>query len=293
MAAQMAQVGFVGFGEAANAFLDGWRESLSIDACAFDIKAGLAAESAGLKALCAAKRVTCIAEPGDGFASAQLIFCLVTADQAFEAARQWLPYLREGQYWIDGNSCSPGTKRQSAVLLSSARIRYVDMAIMSPVHPNLHRTPLLVSGPWAQDAVSLLSALDMRAELVGSGIGAASTIKMIRSVMIKGMEALTAECLLAARKAGVDDEVLHSLTASDPEMDWRRRGAYNLERMMAHGRRRAAEMREVSVTLRELGLPDRMAAATAEWQHCIGSMGFDAGAADFAGRADRILAAMA
>ncbi len=115
---------------------------------------------------------------------------------------------------------------------------------------------------------------------------------MIRSVMIKGFEALTAECFLAARRAGVDDAVIASLQASDPGVDWPARGAYNLERMMAHGTRRAAEMREVAATLRELGLPDRMAAAAALWQDQIADLGLAPGTPDLAARADRILAAL-
>ena len=61
-----------------------------------------------------------------------------------------------------------------------------------------------------------MAALDMRPRVIGDKVGDASAIKMIRSVMIKGLEALTAECLLAARRAGVADAVLASLQNSDP-----------------------------------------------------------------------------
>jgi 3-hydroxyisobutyrate dehydrogenase-like beta-hydroxyacid dehydrogenase len=132
----------------------------------------------------------------------------------------------------------------------------------------------------------------MTPAVAGPAIGDASTIKMLRSVMMKGLEALTAECLLAARRAGVDGAVIASLQASDPGFDWQRRSAYNLERMTAHGLRRAAEMREVAATLRELGLPDRLAAATADWQDEIGALGLEAGEADAGAQADRILGRM-
>ena len=124
----------------------------------------------------------------------------------------------------------------------------------------------------------------MTPAVAGPAVGEASTIKMLRSVMMKGLEALTAECLLAARRAGVEGAVIASLQASDPGFDWQRRSAYNLERMMAHGLRRAAEMREVAATLRELGLPDRLAVATADWQQQVGALGLEAGEADAGGR---------
>ena len=119
------------------------------------------------------------------------------------------------------------TKRSSARLIAAAGGRYVDVAIMAPVHPKLNHTPLLLAGEWAVEAADALRALDMRPEVAGDRVGDASSIKMIRSVMIKGLEALTAECMLAARRAGVEQAVLASLEASDPGIEWRKRGAYS------------------------------------------------------------------
>jgi 3-hydroxyisobutyrate dehydrogenase-like beta-hydroxyacid dehydrogenase len=107
--------------------------------------------------------------------------------------------------------------------------------------------------------------------------------------MVKGFEALTAECLLAARRAGVEGDVLASLQASDPGWNWQDRAAYNLERMMVHGARRAAEMKEVALTLCDLGLPNGMARATVDWQARLAALGLDGGPDDLADRADRIL----
>ena len=221
----------------------------------------------------------------------QAVFCLVTADQAMVAAKAAAKGLPKAVLWLDGNSCAPGTKRQAAAVIEAAGGRYVDLAIMAPVHPRLHRTPGLLAGPHAEAAISELAELGMDWQVAGTQVGDASSIKMLRSVMIKGLEALTAECLLAARRAGVEGAVLASLQASDPVWDWHRRSAYNLERIMVHGERRAAEMREVAATLRELGLPDRMAAATAEWQDQIAALQLEGGADDLADRADRILGA--
>ena len=85
---------------------------------------------------------------------------------------------------------------------------------------------------------------------------------MIRSVMIKGIEALTAECFLAAQRAGIVDEVAASLHNNYPTLDWNKVIEYNLERMASHGIRRADEMEQVAATLRELGIEPLMASAT-------------------------------
>jgi 3-hydroxyisobutyrate dehydrogenase-like beta-hydroxyacid dehydrogenase len=275
----------VGFGEAGQAFASGWGGACR-SAC------DLRADDPGLQAAAGRAGVALVAAPGPALAGAGAIFCLVTADQALAAARAAARCLPPGAFWLDGNSCAPGTKRQAEAVIAAAGGRYVDLAIMAPVHPRGPRTPCLLAGPHAAAALADLAALGMDWQVAGAEVGCASTIKMLRSVMIKGFEALSAECLLAARRAGVEEAVLASLQASDPGWAWQARAAYNLERMMAHGTRRAAELREVAATLRELGLPDRMAAATALWQDQIAALALDGGADDLAGRADRILGAL-
>ena len=141
---------------------------------------------------------------------------------------------------------------------------------MAPVHPAKLAVPLLVSGPHAETAVAALGAIGFSPKRVEGPVGSASTIKMLRSVMVKGIEALTAECFLAARKAGVAGEVAASLDASWPGADWTARANYNLGRIHDHGLRRAAEMEEVAKTLEQLGLGSEMARATASVQRRLG-----------------------
>ncbi|MEM8742888.1 MAG: DUF1932 domain-containing protein, partial [Pseudomonadota bacterium] len=224
-------------------------------------------------------------------AGCQAVWCLVTADQARAAAEAAaaVAALPKGTVWLDGNSCAPETKRAAASVIDAAGGRYVDVAIMAPVQPGGHRVPILLSGPHAAEAQTLLAALDMQASVVGASIGDASAIKMIRSVMIKGMEALSAECFLAAYRAGVANEVLASLEASNPEHAWAEQGAYSLGRMMLHGRRRAAEMREAARTVAGLGLGGGMSAASAAWQDRIAALDAAPGSDDLAALARRLL----
>lgn len=260
----MTGLAFIGFGEAGRAFADSiGRDGLGA-VTGFDIRP-LASEMGALE-------VTPCADRAGALQGAGAVWCLVTADRAEAAARECAGSLAPGALWFDGNSCSPGSKARAAEVIEAAGGRYVDVAIMAPVHPLGARVPLLVAGPHVAAAEAALRGLGMMPTPVGDRIGQASTIKMLRSVMIKGLEALTAECVLAARKAGVEGKVLASLQKSDPGFDWTERSAYNLERMAVHGIRRAAEMREVAKTLQELGLPDRMAAATALWQDQIGAL---------------------
>lgn len=283
------EIAFVGFGEAAGAFAEGWGLARCAAVAAYDLKLDDAATAAGLRARAGERGVAC--GPHDRVVGqAAAVFCLVTADQAGAAAAAAAPVIAPGALWLDGNSVAPQTKRRAAERLAAAGADYVDVAIMAPVFPRKHETPMLISGPGAARALPLLDRLGMKARLLDARTGSASAVKMIRSVMIKGMEALFAECLLSARRAGVEGEVLASLAGSNPEIDWPAKAAYNLERMMLHGRRRAAEMREVAATVAALGLPPGLSAAGADWQERIGDLGLEAGEAALLSQLDAILA---
>ena len=270
----MRKIAFIGFGEAATAIAGGWDRDIADAIAAFDIKTG-----SPDPAVAAAKRDDYRAAGIDGrdtlqsaLDGAALIFSTVTADQALVAARNAAGCLPASVFYFDMNSCSPGSKRQAADCIEAAGGRYVDVAVMAPVYPERHRVPLLVSGPHAQAAIAALESLSMRPTLAEGPVGTASTIKMVRSIMVKGVEALVAECVLSAVHEGIDETVLGSLAKTFPGFDWPERAAYMLERVMVHGRRRAEEMQEVAKTVDELGLNGRMARASAEWQEAVGAL---------------------
>ena len=289
-------IAFIGFGEAARAFLDGWRTVPGFGArvSAYDVKTDWPdpAVRAGKRADYVAANVIGASTAPEAVAGAEAIFSVVTADQAYAAALAALPGVEKGAFLFDCNSCAPQTKEGTAREVDAAGARYVDVAVMAPVHPRLHRTPLLVSGPHAEAAAPLLGSLDMAAQIHKGPVGSSSAIKMIRSIMMKGLEALVCECVLAGCKAGVIETVLDSLDDTYPGFDWRRRSAYMLERVMTHGVRRAAEMREAALTADLLGLDGAMSRAAVGWQQAIGDLALRATPedADYRALAEKILA---
>lgn len=286
------KVGIIGFGEAGMAFATGWNGRVDFELSAYDIKTDNPKLRAQKLADYDKTSVAAAHSPDKLAQDVDAVFSLVTASQAGQAAKSACNSLRKNAFFFDCNSCSPGTKRDAAMLIEAAGGRYVDVAVMAPVYPKLHRAPLLISGPHVTDAAQFLSDADMNVTVVEGDIGAASTIKMIRSIMIKGMEALTAECFLASRKAGIDNVILQSLNKSYSAFHWADKAAYNLERMMVHGHRRAAEMHEVAKTVEELGLARDMSQAAAKWQQRIGDLELDAGKDNLGERADAVLKAL-
>lgn len=258
-----SNLALIGFGEAGNTFARAGDWAARV----YDVKTegDARAEMLALYDEAGVNLAESSAEAVDG---AKAVISVVTADQALDVARRASRYITRDAFFLDMNSVAPDTKRAAAAVIDASGGRYVDVAVMAPVNPARMAVPLLVSGPYAEEGAKLLADLGFtKVRVVGTEVGRASTIKMLRSVIFKGMEALTAECVLACERAGVLDEVLGSLGA-----EWPALADYRLDRMMVHGVRRAAEMEESAKTLEALGVEPLMTRGTISRQRQIGSL---------------------
>ncbi len=197
---------------------------------------------------------------------AELVISAVTAAQALKAARSVVGGMRAGAFFLDLNSASPGTKVAASKAVDAGGGRYVEAAVMSSVPPKGLQTPMLLGGRHAEPFLAFAGPLELDARLFSTEVGLASATKMCRSVMVKGVEALLAECLLTARRYGVETTVLGSLTDMLPNPDWERHARYMISRSLIHGKRRAEEMREAAKTVHEAGVEPLMSTAIAQRQ---------------------------
>ena len=265
---------FIGFGEAGQAIASGLHDAGVESIAAWDILFP-AAGGATLRQAGEAIGARLATSAADAVAGSDIIVAAVTAASSLEAARSVAPHIAGNPYYLDINSVSPGRKQETARLLDGTA-RYVDVAILAPIQPLRHQTPLLLAGPHAQAVLPLLvDELEMQGAIASDQVGAAAALKMIRSVMIKGIEALTAECFLAAERAGIVEEVAASLKNNYPSLDWGKVIEYNLERMASHGIRRADEMEQSAITLTELGVAPLMTNGTVARQRQMGELGKD------------------
>ena len=269
------KVAIIGFGEAAQAFVGGWSTRPAV-LRAYDRKTDIAETQAAKWADYASVGVTGVATACEALNGADCILSLVTADQALAAAELARSFLERGAFFFDMNSVAPDTKRAAALAVTAAGARYVDAAVLAPALPARAAVPLLLSGDAAVEGAHMLRAVGFsRVNVLPGAVGRSSAVKMIRSVVIKGIEALTAECVLAADAAGVLEEVLMSLDASQSPATWAARADYNLDRMLQHGVRRAAEMEEVAKTLASLGVAADMTRGTIARQRSAGTLGIN------------------
>ncbi len=257
-------IGLVGYGEVGRILAEDLRKQ-DVKVAAYDIK--LRSDQAGgaLRDHAATHGVALTTSHADLAAQSDFIVSAVTASQAVPVAEACAPAVKQGAWFLDFNSASPGAKQRAAALIDGKGGRYVEGAVMTSIPPYRIKVPLLLGGAG-----------------------------------VKGMEAMVIEAFTTARAYGVEDAVLASLKETFPGIDWEKQGAYFFQRVIEHGRRRSEEVREVAETVREAGLTPWSAQGTAERQAFIadladeglfGAKGSEAFArsADWRVEADRIL----
>jgi 3-hydroxyisobutyrate dehydrogenase len=259
-------IGFIGFGEAGFTIGNGLTEAGLQRLLAYDIAAGTPDRGPLIRQRAATARATLVATSEELARSADVLLSTVTCSAALDAARQTAPWVGSGHLYADLNSVSPALKRDVATVIQNTGANFVEGAVMAPVQPYGQRVPMLVGGPAAQRFVELMAPFGMNLEVLDGPIGRAAAVKMCRSIVVKGVEALLAECVLAATPYGADDKVFASLQETWPGVDWKKLADYTMGRLVVHGERRAREMEEVAETLAAIGVDPIMAEATARRQ---------------------------
>jgi 3-hydroxyisobutyrate dehydrogenase-like beta-hydroxyacid dehydrogenase len=257
------RIAMIGFGEAGSILGEDLVKA-GCEVVTYDILLDAASTRAALLAKAERVRVKTADSPAEAAAGADLLISAVTADSSPAVAQLAGRSLGAGQTFLDINSCAPATKKTNRDAVEAGGAHYVEAAVMAPVPPQRLKVPMLLGGRTAAALAPELNGLGMMTTAIAEEIGIASAVKMCRSIVIKGIEALALESVLAARRFGAEAQVFASLDGTFPGMGWGKGlPDYLVSRIAEHGRRRAAEMREVAKTLEAVGLTPTMAQATA------------------------------
>jgi 3-hydroxyisobutyrate dehydrogenase-like beta-hydroxyacid dehydrogenase len=262
----ISQIALIGFGEVGGIFGHDFAAQ-GFGVSAYDILLDREPPRSEMEAKANAAKVRTCDSAEEAVRGSDLVISAVTAASALDAARSAARFLRSGQTYLDINSVSPETKREIAAALNGTPATFVEAAVMAPVSPRRLKVPMLLGGPGAAGTAPRLGSIGMNVKPVSDQIGVASAIKMCRSIIIKGLEAITVESMFTARRYGAEKQVLESLEATYPGMGWL--GAlpdYLISRVAEHGKRRAAEMREAAQAVSDAGLEPLTARGTAERQ---------------------------
>ena len=264
------QLGVVGYGEVGKTFAAGLRPRVRGLHVA-DLKLQDPAQAAALRAH--AQSIDVQAGPlAQVCGHAQLIISAVTASNTLAVAEEAAAHLKPGTFFLDLNSASPGTKQQAARVIEAAGGHYIEAGVMTSVPPYGIAVPMLLGGPRAAELAPLLQSWGLDARAVSERLGVASAIKMCRSIMIKGLEALVIESYATARRYGVEDHVLPTLAETFPSIDWHKQGAYFFSRVVQHGQRGAEGVREAARTVQEAGFAPLMTGPIADKQQWVADL---------------------
>ena len=259
-------IGFIGFGEAGFTIGRGLRSNGLERLFAYDIATGTPDRGPLIRQRAATAGATLVSTSEELARSADVLLSTVTCSAALDAARQTAPWVGAGHLYADLNSVSPALKRDVAAVIHPTGAAFVEAAVMAPVQPYGQRVPMLVGGPAAHRFVELMAPFGMTPDVLDGPIGKAAAVKMCRSIVVKGVEALLAECVLAATAYQADDRVFASLQETWPGVDWKTLANHTMGRLVVHGERRAREMEEVAATLNAIGVDPIMAEAAARRQ---------------------------
>jgi 3-hydroxyisobutyrate dehydrogenase-like beta-hydroxyacid dehydrogenase len=248
------RIGFVGFGEAARVFAGGLRGRVA-SVVAFcrgarnsppytpEFRAD--AERLGVRLVDSTEALA---------REANVIVSAVATAAAGPVAEDVARFLGPGHLFVDINAAPPGVKETMASVVTAQGARFVDAELMGAASLYGFAVPLYVSGDGAEAFAALLGPLGLRITRVPGAASAAAMLKMIRSVVTKGMEAVIVEAMFAAFRAGVAREAFAAVTEPMDALRFSDFATMCLTSDPIHAERRAEEMKQVAEVVRALGV---------------------------------------
>ncbi len=253
--------GFIGYGEAAfNISLGLGQEGLSgiratdamMDHPVMGVQVRDRAGQAGVALVSSAAEVAQWAD---------VLFAAVPSSFTLDVCREVKDCLRPGQLYIDVSASTPATKEAIWDLIGGTGVLFVDAAMLGSLPKDKHRVPITASGNGASKFREVMAPHGMEITLAGEKAGAASAIKLVRSIFMKGIASLMIEMLQAADAYGVSDEVVSSISKSMDGIPF----TSHLDRLVTgsalHCTRRAAELKGSIAMLSEAELSPEMTTA--------------------------------
>lgn len=190
----------------------------------------------------------------DAVASSGLILSCVPGTAAYGVARDAAPHLAPGALFVDAASAPPQDKDRAREQIAATGADYVDAAVLGSVAALGMKVPWLVCGPGAHRFGALARSLGLDVTVLAAPAGAAARVKLLRSVYLKGRDALVAEMLLAAHAHGLVPEVVDSLGGPADQIAFPALAQRILRSTARHAGRRADELAAAADILNGAGV---------------------------------------
>lgn len=239
------RIALIGLGEVGRCYLT------PLHAAAFALSACEVRMTPAATTLAEALDVVVHEKPGTWLAQADWVLSCVTGDVALQVVQDVVPFMKTGARLADLTTASPDSKRQAEKTALAHGVSYVDTAIMGGISLTGVRTPLLAAGQDAGGLKEIIERAGGRLQVIPDGVvGDAISLKFLRSIFTKGMEALSVELLMSAEKQGLREKLYAQLSDID-EIPLRSFIDSMVRTHVIHAKRRAHEVQDAQ---RELGL---------------------------------------
>lgn len=265
--------GFIGFGEAAFCICSGLRErGVSADIAAFD---AMQDTRPLIRQRARETNVALLPSAAELAQWADVILVIVQPNFDLEVYEGIRDVLRPGQLCADLSASSPTVKQQIWALLEPREVLFADAAMMGLLISCRDQVPIRVSGNGARAFCDAVTPLGMKAAVVGEAPGAASGMKLLRSIYMKGHDALLFEMMRAAEKYGIYDEIIQSVGTSLDPLSISQQVDLVFPGVGIHAARRAAELKGTIAMLEEAGIDATMSKAIQHQLELIAGLNLD------------------
>jgi 3-hydroxyisobutyrate dehydrogenase-like beta-hydroxyacid dehydrogenase len=262
----VALVAFIGFGELGAALAQRLGDSGAHEMRAWtrdrpDLDA--AALAARVERMRAAG-VEPIATLEDALSDADVVLSVVSGRSSREMAERSAERLGEGALYVDMTAAAMADKEVSAEVVERSSGRYADGAILGTVAVPDAEISIVASGQGASELQRLITCEGISIEALDGPAGRATQLKLLRSVYMKGRDALVVETLLAARRCGLEKRLIASIEGPAERVSFADLSDRVLRSLAVHAARRADELDSSSDVVRGTGIDPLLAPAAAE-----------------------------
>jgi 3-hydroxyisobutyrate dehydrogenase-like beta-hydroxyacid dehydrogenase len=269
---KQVKLGLVGYGEVGSTIGKGLRDAGLAPVYAYDKGAFNGPYADLIQSRARGAAVILVRSQQELAEATDLIVSFTPGSASIESAQAFAPVLHSHHVFVDFASATPKVKLSVADRLADSGARIGDGSILgNPT--NGFSMPMLASGPAASNVMESLVPWGMQIDVAGERLGVASGIKILRSVLFKGIEALLDEMILAARAYGMDEVVLQSAFKTLERTSWPEIVRTVVPSGAIHARRRAEELDMAAEAVAEAGvepLMSRAGAARLRWKDNLG-----------------------
>ena len=256
------KLGFIGFGEVGYEISSGFKKEGLTGIVAYDIVQQDPKDGAIVRSRSKDADVKLLPNWQEVAKYADVIIAAVPGANAFAAAAETVKALNSTKIYVDVSTSSPNTKKKIDAIVHKTGAKFVDGAMMGLLIMTQHKVPTLLSGDGSDQFMAVMAPYNMKLTKISDVAGDAIAIKLVRSIYMKGMSALSCEMLEAASKLGVERRVLDSVSDTLNAGPFEEVMNFLVTAGSIHAKRQAHEMLDVRSMLEELNIEPTMTIAT-------------------------------